>query len=348
MPGSNVSAPARGDADGPPTRRTVELDKGAAVISLDLELLWGTIDLRGERFKRACEVERERVIDDLLDLFVEFEFPGTWCILGHLFLDRCELTNGRMHPQIVRPTHAWVQGDWFDHLHPHSEDRDSLFLGRSLVEKIKTCPEEQEIGSHSFSHVIFGDEGCSRATALSELNECVRLAREMGIQLRSFAFPRDRPGHLDVLRETGFACFRGPEPNWYERPGIPLTVRRLLRLIDVVRAAEPPVVLPEKADAGLWNIPGSAMYFPMHGMRRHIPLSARVTRARRGLDAAARERKIFHLWFHPTNIAFEPDTMLAGLREILEHAARLRDRHQLEFVTMGQLAERLDPALAAH
>src|SRR3712207_8281369 len=38
----------------------------------------------------------------------------------------------------------------------------------------------------SFSHVIFGDPGCSRATAESELAACVRAARALGVALRSF------------------------------------------------------------------------------------------------------------------------------------------------------------------
>jgi hypothetical protein len=64
---------------------------------------------------------------------------------------------------------------------------------------------------------------------------------------------------------------------------------------------------------GLINIPASMMYFPQHGRRRQIPASLRVRRALKGVDSAARERRIFHLWFHPTNLADETDSMLAGL-----------------------------------
>jgi peptidoglycan/xylan/chitin deacetylase (PgdA/CDA1 family) len=324
-------------------RDSIKLDKGVFVISLDFELIWGTVDLFGpEGFRRACEIERERVIDELLNLFVEFEFPATWCILGHLFLDKCEATNGQKHPEIVRPQHAWHSADWFQHDPCESEHERSVFVGRSLVEKIKNCPVSQEIGSHSFSHVVFADEGCSCETAETEMKECVRLANEMNVKLESFAFPRNEVGHLDVLREKGFTCYRGVEPNWYENPKVPEKARRILRLIDVLRAAKPPVVLPEKTENGLWNIPGSAIYFPMHGVRRHIPLSLRVKRAVKGLNAAVREKKVFHLWFHPTNMADEIDAMFDGLRQIMEHAAGLRDKGELEFLTMGQLVRKVE------
>lgn len=320
-----------------------KLDKGVFTISLDFELIWGTVDLFGpDSFRRACEFERERIIDQLLALFTEFDFPATWCILGHLFLEKCETINGYKHPEIIRPNHAWHPEDWFQHDPCEIENEHSIFLGRSLVEKIKNCPVKQEIGSHSFSHVIFSDEGCSRETAESEMQECVRLANNIGVKLESFAFPRNEVGHLDVLREQGFTCYRGVEPNWYENQKVPEKARRVLRLIDVLRAAKPPVVLPEKTESGLWNIPGSAIYFPMHGGRRHIPLSLRVKRAVKGLDAAVRERKVFHLWFHPTNMADETDSMFSGLRQIMMYAAGLRDKGVLDFMTMGELCKKYE------
>jgi hypothetical protein len=192
--------------------------------------------------------------------------------------------------------------------------------------------------------VIFGDAGCSRATAASELTECVRIAREMGIELQSFAFPRDRIGHLDVLREYGFQCYRGREPHWYEKRKMPNALRRLASLGGVLIAAEPPLVLPEWQAEGIWNIPGSMIYFPNHGFRRYIPISLRVKRAVKGLKAAAQQKKIFHLWFHPTNLADDMDAMFTGLREILRQAVELRARGALAISPMRELVMTQAPA----
>ena len=308
-----------------------QLETGVFTISLDFELIWGTLDLFGpEQFRRACEIEREQIIDALLDLFVEFEFPATWCILGHLFLDSC---SGK-HPEITRTNHDWVKGDWFEFDPGEVENSKSIFSGRSLVEKIKNCPVPQEIGSHSFSHVIFSDKGCSQAAAESEIAESVRLAKEMDIEMRSFAFPRNEVGHLKVLKEFGFLCYRGVEPNWYENRRVPEKLRRVIRLFEVLRAAEPPTVLPEMTKSGIWNIPGSSIYFPMHGFRKYIPLKLRTNRAIKGLNAAAKNKRIFHLWFHPTNLADDIDEMIKGLRDILEYATKLRESGKLRFLTM--------------
>ena len=326
----------------------MSLRRGAFVLSLDFELIWGTLDKRGpEGFRRACERERSEVFGAFLSLLEEFEIPATWCVLGHLMLDSCVPVNGRKHPEIVRPTHAWQQGDWFAHDPSSDEDRAPIFYGRSLVERLLEARVAQEIGCHSFSHVIFGDPGCSRETAESEVRACVQAAGELGITPRSFAFPRNRVGHLDVLRQYGFTCFRGPEPTWYMGGGrAPGRLRRAAHLADVVVARRPPVVVPELTQ-GLINIPASMMFFPAHGVRRHIPVSRRVRRALKGVERAAREQRIMHLWFHPTNLADETDAMLAGLRSVFAEVARRRERGELDVLPMGELAAREATGLAS-
>jgi hypothetical protein len=315
-------------------------DRGVFTLSLDFELIWGTLDLFGpERFRKACTAERA-LVGKLLHQFVEFEVPATWLILGHLFLDGCAPVDAGKHPEIVRPSHRWVRGDWFEYDPAGTEETAPLFLARSLVEQIRACPVPQEIGSHSFSHVVFGDAGCSRETADTELAACVRAAGEMGIALRSFAFPRNSVGHRDLLRRHGFVCYRGPEPVWYESRG-PGLVRRLGHLWDVLTVAAPPVVLPQRTEHGLWNLPGSMVYFPRHGPRRWVPMSFRVNRAVKGLNAAAARRQVFHLWFHPTNLVDQDGAMLDGLRQILVRAESLRDEGRLDFLPMAGVVRRV-------
>lgn len=323
---------------------TKPFDAGVFTISLDFELIWGTIDKAGTAFEEACIIERNQVVDRLLALFSRYDIAATWCILGHLFLDRCKPAGNVKHPEITRPEHAWVEGDWFANDPSSDEQHAPAFYGQSLIRRIRSATPRQEIGSHSFSHVIFGDAGCSRATAESEIAECVRLARESGVELRSFAYPRNVVGHIDVLREHGFTSYRGEEPHWYERRSLPKPVKRIAHLLDVIVAATPPVVMPERVEEGMWNLPGSMIYFPRHGIRKWIPMNVRVRRAIKGLDRAAARKEIFHLWFHPTNLAFDSDAMFAGLEKILVHAAKLRDKGLLRVMTMDEIAKQAEAA----
>ena len=65
----------------------VALERGVFTLSLDFELIWGTLDLFGvDGFRRACLVERE-LVPRLLALLERHRMSATWCIVGHLLLD---------------------------------------------------------------------------------------------------------------------------------------------------------------------------------------------------------------------------------------------------------------------
>jgi peptidoglycan/xylan/chitin deacetylase (PgdA/CDA1 family) len=328
------------------TPKISSLPRGIFTLSLDFELIWGTLDLFGpDAFDRACRVERDQIIDGLLGLLEEYDVAATWYVLGHVLLGSCRRVNGIAHPEIVRPRHSWVRDDWLGHDPCGDEDSHPTFYGRRLVEKILACSVTQEIGSHSFSHVIFGDRGCSQETAASEIRTSLAAAGELGLRPRSFAFPRNRVGHLDLVREHGFSSYRGPGPRWYENRERVSPASRLAHLLEFVLATPPPLVLPVLTPEGLLNLPGSMVYFPMHGARRALPLSRRVRRAVKGLEAATRERNVFHLWFHPTNLAEHPETMLSGLRQIFGRAAELRRRGLLTVAPVGEVCALGQPEL---
>lgn len=308
------------------------LSRGAFTLSLDFELIWGTQDLAGtEGFGKACLFERQRIVGDLLALLDEFEISATWCTVGHLFLDSCD---GK-HADMKRPSHAWLRDDWYKNDPGGTETDHSIFLGKTLVQTILACRTPQEIGFHSFSHVIWGDPGCSREVAESEMKACLDASAWTGTKPVSFVFPRNRVGHLDVLAAHGIRVFRGPGPRWYERDERSGTLGRLTHLFEVAIGTRAPTVLPVSTHEGLVNVAGSMIYLPAHGIRGWIPVRQRVRRAVRGLEDAAARRRVFHMWFHPTNLADHYKSMMSGLSSILGAVRRMRDSGQIDVRTMG-------------
>jgi hypothetical protein len=75
----------------------------------------------------------------------------------------------------------------------------------------------------------------------------------------------------------------------------------------------------------------------MHGLRRFLPVAVRVHRARKGLAEAVRERGVFHLWTHPTNLADETEAMFGGLAAIFSEVGALRAQGRLDVRTLGSL-----------
>ena len=298
--------------------QTPQLSRGIFTISLDFELIWGTLDKPKHRhFRRLCAIEREEVVDRLLALLGQYGVSASWCTVGQLFL-RDEHDAGARMP---------AGGD------------PRIFFGRDLIEKIRDCAVPQEIGSHSFTHRIFNDPRCTRAVADQELSECVRVAEEMGLRMTSFVFPRNRIAHVDLLAKHGFTAYRGQDPHWYERTAKRRWYHRAGHLLDIFCATSPGVALPVWHEEGIWEIPGSMLFTPSHGIRRVVPARARVRRAVRGLHAAADSKKIFHLWFHPTDLVVRKDAMLEAFRRILEVASELRERGRIEILPMSGVAE---------
>jgi peptidoglycan/xylan/chitin deacetylase (PgdA/CDA1 family) len=314
------------------------LEKGIFTISLDTELAWGVVDKPKYLKSNLKYYEKTReVIEKLFVLFTQYEVSATWAVVGHLFLDTCKPVNGQKHPEILRSNYPRYKNDWFAADPCTNFNQDPFWYGRDIVHKIRSCPVIQEIGCHSFSHLIFGDKNTRRETVQSELEACQGLANTLGIKLRSFVFPRNLEGYLDELKKAGFLTFRGSEPLWYR--SFPRKVQKVCHMVDQLLSFSPPVIVPKEKE-GLVVIPGSMLYLSMDGFRKYIPLKARIKKAGKGLQKAVKEKKIFHLWFHPYDLATAPEKLLQGFEEILKEAASLREKGCLEIRTMCEIAQK--------
>lgn len=314
--------------------------KPTFVLSLDTELIWGSFDHTStEGFYRKYGDVRG-AIREILTALEDHEMAATWAMVGHLFLDSCERgEDGRVHPEILRPQHAWFPGDWLRHDPASNRHAAPLWYGDDILALLRGARVPQEIACHSFSHVVFGDPGCSDAVADSELKACVRLAEEKGLELKSFVFPRNVEGHHALLAKHGFTSYRGQEPSWYR--GLPGLLQRGAHFADQGLAVVPPVSLPQETLPGLFNIPASMLFLHRGGIRRAIPFASRVLKAKFGLHRAVFEGAIFHLWFHPFNFCVDRPGMIQALRSVLGEARRLRDQGRLQILTMGALTEGL-------
>ena len=310
------------------------------VLSLDKELVWGSFDLMSaEEFAKRNPNPRG-IVRSLLRLLDEREIPATWAVVGHLFLDACERgADGRAHPELARPSYRWYPHDWLGADPCTDRSRDPLWYGDDILELILESPTKHEIGCHSFSHIVFGDPGCSPEVAASDLDACLDAASQRGIKLKSFVFPRNAEGYHPLLRERGFIAYRGEDPTWFR--GYPRLAKRAAHLVDQGLAVAPPVSVPSETLPGLWNLPGSMLLLPRNGVRRAIPLAARVQKAKRGLERAVAGGGIFHLWLHPFNLASDPDGLMGALATTLDEACRLRSEGKLDIRTMGDLADAL-------
>lgn len=319
----------------------MELDSGVFLISLDLELCWSAFDIGDLHLDESLRVRE--TVGPLLELLSKYDIAATWDVVGHLFLESCEETDGRKHPEMLRPNHAWFPHDWYTYDPCTDVHRDPAWYAPDLIKMVIASPPGHEIGAHSFAHIVFGDSGCSEPVAENDVRRWIQAAREFGLDsFSSFVFPLNRVGHLDVLRRNGFRAYRGDHAAWFNRPIWGRLGRRLLHVVDLLLYLRPPCPEPVEALPGLWDLSASMVYLSMFGIRKHIPLSCRVLKAKKGIEHAIRTRRMFHIWMHPFDLTVETERMFDGLEQIFEHVAARRDEGALAVMTMQQLTEHLE------
>lgn len=316
------------------------LPKAIFVLSLDTELCWGVVDKPEQLRKNIKYYEQARnCIEQIIALLEKYNISATWAIVGHLFLQECNSIGGQKHLDIPRSQYPWYSKNWFEES-PCTNEKDApLWYGGDIIEKIIDCKVYQEIACHSFSHIPYGDKNTRRETVRADLSNCVSQAEKLSLKLRSFVFPRNEVGYIDELSGFGFRVFRGMEPTWYRR--FPNKLRKVCHIIDQFLAITPPVSLPEYKE-GLYNISGSMFYLPMNGFRSLIPINFRIHKARKGIKKAVRDKKVFHLWFHPFNIATNQEKLLYGLEEIFKEVCLRRENGELKTKSMDGVVDLLN------
>jgi peptidoglycan/xylan/chitin deacetylase (PgdA/CDA1 family) len=327
------------DRDRRAPRPKPEEGPGYFILSLDLELAWGVFAYDALEAQRPYLVGEREVIRHLLDLLDRYRIPATWATVGHLFLDSCQRSADAVHPDVLRPTYPLYGKDWH-HLDPCTDvASDPLWYGPDIIDEIVGRPTAHEMGTHTFSHIVVGDPACTREEFRSQLRACRDVHEARGLGMRSIVYPNNRIGHLDVLAEEGVVAYRGNLDRWYT--GLGGRLKRLCYLADYTVAATPPTYpTTDRVEGPLVNLPASMFLLPRDGVRRAVPLASRRQQALRGVRRAVERGEIFHLWFHPFNLATDPgllDVLDRVFSEIADHTAGGR----MVPITMGGLADQL-------
>lgn len=311
-------------------RRETREEMGSVVVSVDAELAWGFHDLfplSAEREQRMTQV-RDRW-KTLVDLFDQYDISATWAVVGQL-LAKDPSQYHEQHP---------ISEEWFETAQENYKHNPEWWRGTELIRTIEAADANHEIGSHSFSHVVFSE--VPEEIALAESRFSKQIGVDNGIDFISFVFPRNKIDHEHVLSETGFTCYRGERPN--TTPQLPGLQGMAMLGRYITGQAQPPPVKPTIDEHGLVNIPAS-MY--LGGFRDwpwstlaaiHSDPGARL--AKLGINRACEETKLFHLWLHPNDLTDR--RYIKRLRDVFSHISTKRQRGELRVETMGEIADRI-------
>jgi len=300
------------------------------IISLDTELLWGK-KIYGKDTKpyQKSWFKEYKNIDQILKLFEKYKIKGTWAIVGHLFLDKCD----KQHNDI-KGSSKWNH---------HCKEGGPLINAKPMISMIKSCKVKQEIACHGFSHYNFKkSSNCDELTdeeALSELEACKKLAKKEGITLKSFVFPQEKHAKYDILQKADFKCYRKATSqvinskfktlkSFYNLitgvPSNPSRVKKAGKLFEIEANCE---ILPFNK-----NTTGSklAPLFKRYNLKKLI----------KSVKVCIEERGLFHIWVHP--IGFTNKSDIDQLEEFLKSVSKYIKNKQLISITMSEVCNEKD------
>jgi hypothetical protein len=216
-----------------------------------------------------------------------------------------------------------------------------MWYGADVVETLKSRDSRHEIAFHGYTHRLF--DRLNRDEARFEIQEWLKLAKRKNIVPLTVIFPQGKINHLDLFQEAGFICYRGKEVR-HPALSIPL-LGKVLNRINLVLSMLTPQVYEVKANPqGLVNVPSSQWLFRtdrkietsldslnLHNLRLHATA--------KGIEKAAKEKKVIHLWAHPHEFRTEKD--FEKLRYLFGCFAARAKEGRLQSVTMADLAKQV-------
>jgi hypothetical protein len=311
----------------------VQPNPGYFIFSLDTELSVGFFDYDRERHEIfSKDGQRERgSIRSVLSLCEKYNIAATWAIVGHIFYESCEYCQRC-------PIQAW-KGKYQSYEEAYGTAHP-LWYGADVIQNILSSPQPKEIGFHGYTHQVFTESKMNAEDAQFEIDEWKRLASRHDLTATSLVFPRNAIGHLDVVKDSGFLCYRGHDriPRLYELIPILESFDHILSLSKLpIYDVDASAIDPN----GLVCLPGSQHLFN-YNRSMEIILDKlnfhklRLNRIFKGIRKAATEGKMVHLWAHPWEFRTEKD--IEKLDAILSFAAAEIAKGSMRSVTMTEMA----------
>jgi len=306
-------------------------NKGYFVFTLDTELAWGHYDCFTPTMFSANGQEERKVIERLLDIFEQFNIVATWAIVGHMFFEKCEKCD-------FCPILEWKgKYEVFNKIY---EADDPLWYGADIIELLIRDNPRHEIAFHGYTHKVFDENLLSKEEARREIREWLRVSQRKNIIPKSVVFPKNKIGHLDILKDEGFVCYRGEQilPGIFS---IPILGKILVRIDNLIQFVPPEVFDPKIEPSGLMNLPSSRRLF---GMNRRVSLVLDMLKLPylnmdciiKGVNKAANEKKVIHIRSHPYEFRTEKD--YDKLRYLLQVVSAEIKIGRMQSIGMANLA----------
>lgn len=305
------------------------MEKSKFVISLDFELHWGVFDTYGENYHENILGARE-AIPKILALFEKYDINATWATVGLLFNESDK--DYRKYKPAASPSYEDESLNAFDIVIGKSEDEDRLHFGHSLIQLILDTPN-QELASHSYSHYYCQANGQTAKEFDSDIQSAVAIAEDkFKVHLKSFVFPKNQVNreYLDILKKNSFSIYREASPRMFKWNFAERCYRLLNSFFKLSKGTGNTVVELD----GIKAVNGDRFLRPYKFPVLNYLMLRRI---KDEMSFAAKNRSVYHLWWHPHNFGKNLNKNLNNLESILSTYSALKKTYNMQSVCMKDL-----------
>lgn len=321
---------------------------GYFIVSLDFELFWGVFDVKKlKNYKENLENVRV-VIPRLLELADAYNVKLSFATIGFLFAkNKQELLE--FIPEL-KPSYKNKKFNPYlliDGL-GNSEKDDPYHYANSLIQLIKEN-ENHEIACHTFSHYYVNEAGQTLLQFEADLKAAIAIAKKNKVELKSIVFPRNQINEscLEICSKYGITAFRGTERHWMfdtqNTKKLESPAHKAFRLIDTyvnLSGYNTYKVSNIKDYSGVLNIASSKFFRPYtKGLGFLEPL--RISRIKKGMTYAAKNKEVYHIWWHPHNFGSHTNANFKNLEQLFKHYRYLNQTYGFNNDSMSHFAEQL-------
>jgi peptidoglycan/xylan/chitin deacetylase (PgdA/CDA1 family) len=318
---------------------------GIFTISLDYELYWGvrdefTLDSYSENLDGV-----ELAINEILNSFYQYGIHATWATIGFIFFENKKDLENNFPSSFPSYTNQ--------DLNPYKYIREAVKLEKKYhfnFNSIKNIIEtlHQEIATHTLSHYYCLEEGQTKQEFIEDLITAKEiLKKKTNLETFSIVFPCNQynQNYLSVLKELNILGYRGNEKNWIYKSrnrNNETIIRRSIRLLDsfVNVSGHNTYSLEEISSNTPFNIASSRFLRPVSKNLFFLE-NLRLNRIKKSMTYAAKNNKLFHLWWHPHNFGSDVSSNINFLNKILKHYKILEGKYGMESLNMKEVSEHI-------
>lgn len=320
------------------------MKKGAFVISLDFEMMWGVRDIYTPAGYGMTNVKNvKKVVSSMLELFKEYNVRATFATVGLIMLKDKNEAMANMPDKLPSYSNPMLSPYEDNYINRIEEEDLRLYFAPDIVEMLKAS-ENVEIGTHTFCHYNCYAPGQTHEQFEEDIKMAMKVASKRGIKIKSIVFPRNQVSddYLKICAKYGIESYRGNPERFFTRTNnhFECLKNKIGRFLDnYVNIGGKTSYSYDEIDLGLMpiNICASRFLRKYNKMLAFLEPFGRL-RMKKEIEYAAQHNEVYHLWWHPHNFGDNIEKNLDKLDYVLSCYKECHEKYGMESYSMSDLS----------